>query len=65
MVITALVFGTKDRYAGKDQQRFSSQLSLWRIVVVRTEKLVAEAGESSGTQRKVDVSRWKPLPSEG
>jgi hypothetical protein len=29
------------------------------------EKLVAEAGDSSGTQRKGNVRRWKPLPSNG
>jgi hypothetical protein len=29
------------------------------------EKLVAEAGDSSGTQRKGSVLRWKPLPSNG
>jgi hypothetical protein len=27
------------------------------------EKLVAEAGDSSGTQRKGNVHRWKTLPS--
>jgi multidrug resistance efflux pump len=34
-----------------------------RVAVVRTEKLVAEAGYSSGTQRKGNVHCWKPLPS--
>jgi hypothetical protein len=34
-----------------------------RAAVVRSEKLVAEAGDSSGTQRKGNVRRWKPLPS--
>jgi hypothetical protein len=29
------------------------------------EKLVAETGDSSGTQRKGNVCRWKPLPSNG
>jgi hypothetical protein len=29
------------------------------------EKLVAEAGKSSGTQRKGNVRRWKTLPSNG
>jgi hypothetical protein len=29
------------------------------------EKLVAEAGDSSGTQKKGNVRRWKPLPSDG
>jgi hypothetical protein len=27
------------------------------------EKLVAEAGDSSGTQRKWNAHHWKPLPS--
>jgi hypothetical protein len=29
------------------------------------EKLVAEAGDHSGNQRKGNVRRWKPLPSNG
>jgi hypothetical protein len=29
------------------------------------EKLVAEAGDSSGTQRKGNVPSWKPLRSNG
>jgi hypothetical protein len=28
-------------------------------------KLVAEAGDSSGTQRMGNIRRWKPLPSNG
>jgi hypothetical protein len=34
-----------------------------RAAVLRSEKLVPEAGNSLGTQRKRNVSRWKPLPS--
>jgi hypothetical protein len=34
-----------------------------RESVVRSEKPVAEAGDISGTQRKGNVLRWKPLPS--
>jgi hypothetical protein len=34
-----------------------------RAAVVRSEKLVSEAGDSSGTQRKGNVCHWKPLPS--
>jgi hypothetical protein len=34
-----------------------------RVATVRREKLVAEGGESSGTQRKGDVHHWKMLPS--
>jgi hypothetical protein len=33
--------------------------------LVRNEKLVAEVGESSGTQRKGNVRLSKPLPSNG
>jgi hypothetical protein len=33
-----------------------------RVVVVRSEKLIVEARESSGTQ-KGNVRRWKPLLS--
>jgi hypothetical protein len=29
------------------------------------EQLVAEAGDSSGTQRKGNIWYWKPLPSNG
>jgi hypothetical protein len=36
-----------------------------RFAVMRSEKLVAEVGESSGTQRKGEISLWKPLPSTG
>jgi hypothetical protein len=32
---------------------------------VRNEKLLAEAGESWGTQMKGNVHRWKPLTSNG
>jgi hypothetical protein len=42
-----------------------SQLSRLRVAAVRSKKLVAEAGDSSGTQRKGNVCRWKPLPSNG
>jgi hypothetical protein len=39
----------------------------WGSVVVSCccEKLVDEAGDSSGTQRKRTIRRWKPLPSNG
>jgi hypothetical protein len=33
--------------------------------VVTCEKLVAEAGDSSGTQRKGNVLRWKSTLSNG
>jgi hypothetical protein len=33
--------------------------------VVRSEKLVAEAGDSSGNQRKGDIRCWKPKPRNG
>jgi hypothetical protein len=36
-----------------------------RIAVVRSEKLVAEARDSSGTQKKRNVHHWKMLPSNG
>jgi uncharacterized protein (DUF3084 family) len=29
----------------------------------RSEKLIAKGGDSSGTQRKGNIRRWKPLPS--
>jgi hypothetical protein len=35
------------------------------VVSCYCEKLIAEAGDSSGTQRKGNVRRWKPLPSNG
>jgi hypothetical protein len=39
----------------------------WGSVVVSCfcENVVAEAGDSSGTQRKGNVRSWKPLPSNG
>jgi hypothetical protein len=40
-------------------------LSQLRVTVTRSEKLVAEARDSSGTQRKEDVHLWQPLPSNG
>jgi hypothetical protein len=36
-----------------------------KVAVVRSEKLVAEAEASPGTQRKGNVRLWKPLPSNG
>jgi hypothetical protein len=41
------------------------QLSQLRDAVVTNDKLLGEAGDSSGTQRKRNVRRWKPLPSKG
>jgi hypothetical protein len=41
------------------------ELTQLRDAVVRSEKLVAEAGDSSGVQKKVNVRFWKPLPSNG
>jgi hypothetical protein len=45
--------GTKNNCAGEGQQQFSRQgrLSQLRVSVVGSEKLVAEVGDSSGTQR--------------
>jgi hypothetical protein len=34
-----------------------------RVAAVRIEKLLDEARDSSGTQRKSNVRCWKPLPS--
>jgi hypothetical protein len=36
-----------------------------RVAVVRNEKLVAEARDNSGTQRKGNVRHWKLLLSNG
>jgi hypothetical protein len=48
----------------KSRERESLQAdSQLRVPDVRSEQLVAEAGYSSGTQRKGNVRRWKPLPS--
>jgi hypothetical protein len=33
--------------------------------VICCEKLLSEAGDSSGTQRKGNVRSWKPIPSNG
>jgi hypothetical protein len=38
----------------------------FRVAFVRSKNLVvAEAGDSSGTQRKGNVRRWKPLSNNG
>jgi hypothetical protein len=34
-----------------------------RVAVEKSEDLVAEAGDSSGTLRERNVRRWKPLPN--
>jgi hypothetical protein len=44
-------------------QLFFSLLSQLRVAVERTEMLVAEARESSGTLKKGNVCHWKLLPS--
>jgi hypothetical protein len=36
-----------------------------RVADVRIGKLVSEVEEVSGNQRKKNVRRWKPLPSNG
>jgi hypothetical protein len=40
-------------------------MSLLRGAIVRSEKLVVEAGDSSGTQKKRNICNQKPLPSNG
>jgi hypothetical protein len=35
------------------------------VVICCCEKLVAETGDTSGTQSKGNVRRWKPIPSNG
>jgi hypothetical protein len=40
-------------------------LSQLRVAVVVSDKLVAEAGDSSGTLRKGNVRHWKLLPNNG
>jgi hypothetical protein len=44
---------------------YHRSLSQLRVAVVRSEKLVSEDVNSSGTQRKENVRRWKPIPSNG
>jgi hypothetical protein len=44
---------------------FELLLSHLTVAVVKSEKLVAEAGESSETQRKGNVRCWKPIPRNG
>jgi hypothetical protein len=46
--------GTKNHCADEDQQQFTTQfwLNHWRAATGRLKKLVTEAGDSSGTQRK-------------
>jgi hypothetical protein len=40
-------------------------VSQLRVTILRIEKLVAEAGDTSGTQKKRNVRHWKPLQSNG
>jgi hypothetical protein len=47
---------------GAEERPLLSQL---KAAVLRSEKVVAEGGDSSGPQRNGNVSRWKPLPSNG
>jgi hypothetical protein len=57
---------TKNHCASEDQQQFTSHLLCrLRVAVVRSEKLVAEDGDSPGTQRKGNVRHWKPPQSNG
>jgi hypothetical protein len=67
MVMSPVGLENKNYFAGEGQQQFTRQLlvSQLRVAVVRSEKLVAEAGDSSGTQRKGSVRNWKPLPING
>jgi hypothetical protein len=55
--------------AEEGQQQFNPpadrQLSQLRVADVESEKLVAEAGDNSGTYRKGNVSQRKPLPTNG
>jgi hypothetical protein len=44
-----------------DKSPVVKKLSL--TLIISREKLVSEAGYSSGTKRKRNVRRWKPLPS--
>jgi hypothetical protein len=46
-------------------EKFVDELVRWLLGFSRCEKLVAQAGDSSGTQRKEHVRRWKPLTSNG
>jgi hypothetical protein len=45
--------------------RWPGRLSQLRVTVSKSEKFVVEVNDSSGTQRKGDVRRWKPLQSNG
>jgi hypothetical protein len=61
MVMSPAGLETTNHCAGEDRQQFNSLLPLSRCC----EKLVAEAGDSSRTQTKVNVHGWKPLRSNG
>jgi hypothetical protein len=54
--------------AGEGQHQFNRPTELWlRVAVTRNEKLIAEAGDSSGTQKKGNVrclSRYQATASE-
>jgi hypothetical protein len=40
-------------------------LSSLRTEVVRSMKVVTEAGERSGTRKEGNVCRWNPIPNHG
>jgi hypothetical protein len=49
---------TLDRKLMENKTKFRQYLHISKY-----EKLVGEAGHSSGTQRKGNVRRWQPLPN--
>jgi hypothetical protein len=61
----------RNNCAGEGQQQLNrptdpqTELSQLGVAVVISENLVVEAWKISETQRKGNVHRWKPLPSNG
>jgi hypothetical protein len=49
----------------RERERESEAERQLRVASVRSEKLVAEAGDSSGTQKKGNIHRWKQLSRNG
>jgi hypothetical protein len=58
LIPTAVHLVSEPTYRGQ-----GCRAKLRKIAVVRSEKLVADAGDSSGTHRMGSVRRWKPIPS--
>jgi hypothetical protein len=54
-------YNKQDKLGAEVNEEIGGEL----VVICCCKKLIAEARDSSGTQRKGNVICWKPLPSNG